>query len=80
MNEYYIGYLENMKALMEKSAGATHERNEESGGELAKGNQNVSSLYVLYIELYQKLANQWIDTFWRPFILGAQAQQASTMS
>jgi hypothetical protein len=33
-----------MKALMEKSAEATYETDEESSDELAKGNQNVFSL------------------------------------
>jgi hypothetical protein len=43
--------------------------------ELVKNNENVSSLYVSYIELFQRLNNHWIDAVWRPFILGAQTQE-----
>ena len=75
MNQYYITYLENMKAAMEKSSEASRKMNEESSGDLAKSNQNVTALYTSYIELYQKLANQWINMFWRPYLIGAQAQE-----
>ena len=74
MNEYFIGYMENMKALNESFVQASHKINEESG-ELVKNKENVSSFYVSYIELFQKLSNQWIDAVWRPFILSAQAQE-----
>ena len=74
MNEYYIGYMENMKALMEKSAEASHKMNEESG-ELVKNNENVSSLYISYLELFQKLSNQWINAVWGPFLISAQVRE-----
>ena len=50
MNEYFIGYMENMKALNESFVQASHKMNEESG-ELVKNNENVPSLYISYIEL-----------------------------
>jgi hypothetical protein len=50
--------------------------NEESSGQVAKSNQNVTSLYTSYIELNQKLANQWIDMFRRPYLMGAQTQES----
>ena len=74
MNEYLLGYMENMKALNESFVQASHKMNKESD-ELVKNNENVSSLYVSYIELFQRLSNQWIDAVWRPFILGAQTQE-----
>ena len=74
MNEYYIGYMENMKALMEKSDEASRKMNEESG-ELVKSNQNVSALYISYIELCQKLTNQWIAAVWYPFLISAQVKE-----
>jgi hypothetical protein len=48
MNEYYIGYLENMKKIMESSAEASRKMNEESSGELCKGNQNVTNLCIIH--------------------------------
>jgi hypothetical protein len=63
MNEYLIGYMENMKALNESFVQASHKMNEESG-ELVKNNENVPSFYILYIELFQKLSKQWIDAVW----------------
>lgn len=74
MNQYYITYLENMKAAMEKSSDASRKMNEESG-ELVKSNENVSSYYISYIELFQKLSKQWMDAVWGPFLRGAQAQE-----
>jgi hypothetical protein len=74
MNEYLLGYMGNMKALNESFVQASHKMNKESD-ELVKNNENVSSLYVSYIELFQRLSNQWIDAVWRPFILGAQTQE-----
>jgi hypothetical protein len=74
MNEYLLGYMGNMKALNESFVQASHKMNKESD-ELVKNNENVSSLYVSYIELFQRLSNQWIDAVWRPFILSAQTQE-----
>lgn len=74
MNEYFIGYMENMKALNESFVQASHKMNEESG-ELVKNNENVPSLYISYIELFQKLSNQWIAAVWGPFLISAQVQE-----
>ena len=57
MNEYFIGYMENMKALNESFLQSSRKTNEESG-ELVKSNENVSSYYISYIELFQKLNKQ----------------------
>jgi hypothetical protein len=74
MNEYLIGYMENMKALNESFVQESHKMNEESG-ELVKNNKNVSSLYISYLELFQKLSNQWIAAVWGPFLISAQVQE-----
>jgi hypothetical protein len=74
MNDYLIGYMENMKALNESFVMASHKMNEESG-ELVKNNENVPSFYILYIEHFQKLSKQWIDAVWGPFFLGARVQE-----
>ena len=74
MNEYLIGYMENMKALSESFVQASHKMNKESG-ELVKNNENVPSFYILYLELFQKLSKQWIDAVWGPFFLGARVQE-----
>jgi hypothetical protein len=75
MNEYYMGYLENMKKLMETSSEESRKMNEESGDQFAKSSQNVTNLYASYIQLYQK----WIDVFWHPYFMGVEARQGSSM-
>ena len=74
MNEYFIGYMENMKTLNESLLQSSRKTNEESG-ELGKSNENVASYYISYFELCQKLSKQWMDAIWGPFIRGAQAQE-----
>jgi hypothetical protein len=74
MNEYLIGYMENMKALSESFVQASHKMNKESG-ELVKNNENVPSFYILYLELFQKLSKQWIDAVWGPFFSDARVQE-----
>jgi hypothetical protein len=74
MNEYFIGYMGNMKALNESFLLSSRKTNEESG-ELVKSNENVSSYYISYIELFQKLSKQWMDAIWGPFFRGAQIQE-----
>ena len=74
MNEYFIGYMGNMKALNESFLLSSRKMNEESG-ELVKSNENVSSYYISYIELFQKLSKQWMDAIWGPFFRGAQVQE-----
>lgn len=67
MQEYYIGYMENMKALNKSFVQTTDKVNEESG----KSNVNLSSYYISYLETWQKMAQQWMN-----FILqGAQVQE-----
>ena len=57
MNEYFIGYLENIKASNESFLQSSRKTNEEAG-ELVNSNENVSSYYISYIELFQKLNKQ----------------------
>ena len=78
MNECYITYNENMKETLYKSSEASQKMNETSSDELSKSNQNVTNLYASYMEFYQKLANQWIDTFWRPYFMSVEAQQGAS--
>jgi hypothetical protein len=74
MNEYFIGYMGNMKALNESFLLSSRNTNEESS-ELVKSNENVSSYYTSYIELFQKLGKQWMDVVWGPFYRGALVQE-----
>ena len=71
MNEYYVGYLENMKALNKSFVQTTNKVNEESG----KSNENVSSYYISYIEACKKMAQQWMNAVWGPYLRGAQVQE-----
>jgi hypothetical protein len=70
MNEYYTGYLESMKTLNKSFVQTTDRVNEESG----KSTENVSSYYISYLEAWQKMAQQWMNAFWGPYLQGAQAQ------
>ncbi len=68
MNEYYVGYLESMKALNKSFFQTTHTVNEESG----KSSENVSSYYITYLEAWQKMAQQWMNAVWGPYLSQAQ--------
>jgi hypothetical protein len=74
MNEYFIGYMENMRTLNESLLQSSRKTNEESG-ELGKSNENVASYYISYSELCQKMSKQWMDAILGPFFRGAQAQE-----
>ena len=71
MNEYYIGYWENMKALNKSFVQTTDKVNEESD----KSSDNVSSYYITYLEAWQKMTQQWINAVWGPYFRGAQVQE-----
>ncbi|MFZ0557287.1 MAG: hypothetical protein WBL68_12395 [Nitrososphaeraceae archaeon] len=71
MNEYYVGYLESMKALNKSFVQTTDKVNEESG----KSSDNVSSYYITYLEAWQKMTQQWINAVWGPYFRGAQVQE-----
>ena len=71
MHEYYIGYMENMKALNKSFVQTTDKVNEEAG----KSSENVSSYYITYLEAWQRMAQQWMNAFWGPYLQGAQAQE-----
>ena len=73
MNEYYTGYLESMKALNKSFVQTTDKVNEES----SKSSENVSSHYITYLEAWQKMAQQWMNAVWGPYIGGAQAQETT---
>ena len=60
MNEYYVGYLESMKALNKSFVQTTDKLNEESD----KSSDNVSSYYITYLEAWQKMTQQWINAVW----------------
>jgi hypothetical protein len=71
MNKYYIGYLESMKAINKSFVQTTDTVNEESG----KSSENVSSYYISYIEAWQKMAQQWMNAVWGPYLRGTQVQE-----
>ena len=70
MNEYYTGYLESMKALNQSYIQTTNKVNEQSG----KSSDNVSSYYITYLEAWQKMAQQWMNVIWGPYLRGTQVQ------
>jgi hypothetical protein len=74
MNEYFIGYMGNMKALNESFLLSSGNTNEEPS-ELVKSKEDVSSHYISYIELFQKLSKQWMDAVWGPFYRVALVQE-----
>jgi hypothetical protein len=68
-----------MKGALYKSLEASQKMNETPSDELAKSNQNVTNLYVSYMEFCQKLANQWIEMFWRPYFMSLEAQEGASI-
>ena len=42
--------------------------------ELFKAGENVYALIVAYIELFQKLIKQWIESLWGPSLANVQIQ------
>jgi hypothetical protein len=71
MNEYYVGYLERMKALNQSFVQTSNKVNEESG----KSGESVSSYYISYLEAWQKMAQQWMNAFWDPYLRGTKVQE-----
>lgn len=71
MNEYYAGYLESMKALNQSFVKTSDKVNEESG----KSSESVSSYFLSYVEAWQKMAQQWMNAFWGPYLSGTQIQE-----
>jgi hypothetical protein len=71
INEYYVGYLESMKALNKSFVQTTDTVNEESG----KSSENVTSYYIPYIEAWQKMTQQWMNAIWGPYMRGTQVQE-----
>jgi hypothetical protein len=53
MNEYFIGYMENMRTLNESLLQSSRKTNEESG-ELGKSNENVASYYIHTLNFARK--------------------------
>jgi hypothetical protein len=60
-----------MKTLNKSFVQTTDRVNEESG----KSTENVSSYYISYLEAWQKMAQQWMNAFWGPYLQGPQAQE-----
>ena len=71
MSEYYNAYIENMKALNKSFVQTTDRVSEESG----KSNENISSYYISYLEANQKMAQQWMNAVWGPYLRGFQVQE-----
>lgn len=71
MNEYYVGYMENMKALNQSFDQTPSKVNEESG----KSSESISSYYVSYLEAWQKMAQQWMNAIWGLYLRGTQIQE-----
>jgi hypothetical protein len=77
MNEFFLyGYGERWKAINELFVEASQNffKINVKYGELFKANENVSVLYVAYIELFQKLNKQWIESLWGPVLANVQIQ------
>jgi hypothetical protein len=76
MNEFFYGYGERMKAINELFVEALQNliKINEQYRELFKANENVHALNVAYIELFQKLNKQWIESLWGPSLANVQIQ------
>jgi hypothetical protein len=76
MNEFFHGYGEKMKAINELFIEALQNliKINEQYRELFKANENVHALNVAYVELFQKLKKQWVESLWCPSLMNVQIQ------
>ena len=76
MYEFFYGYGERMKAFNELFVDALQNmiKINEQYKESFKTNENVLALNVAYIELFQKLNKQWIESLWGPSLANVQIQ------
>jgi hypothetical protein len=81
MNEFFYGYGERMKAINELFVEALQNliKINEQYRELFKANENVHALDVAYMELFQKLNKQWVESLWGPFLAKAQVKEKETI-
>ena len=76
MNEFFYGYGERWIAINELFVEASQNfiKINEKYRELFKANENVYAPYLAYIELFQKLNKQWIESLWGPSLTNVQLQ------
>jgi hypothetical protein len=68
MNEFFYGYIERMKELNELYIESLQNffRINNQNRELFKGNENANTQYKEYVDHFQKLNKQWIESLWDP--------------
>lgn len=76
MNEFYNDYVNKMKMLNElfDEASRNISRLNDLYRDLVKVNENMYNLYREYLDHYQKLNQQWVESMWAPFLAKVQAQ------
>ena len=76
MNEFYNDYIDKMKKLNElfEDASRNLSKMNDLYRDLIKVNENMYNLYTQYLNHFQKLNQQWMESFWSPF-LKAQMQE-----
>jgi hypothetical protein len=77
MNEFYSDYVNKMKMLNElfEQASRNISKMNELYRDLVKVNENMYNLYKEYLEHFQKLNQQWVESLWGPFLAKVQAQE-----
>jgi hypothetical protein len=76
MNEFFYSYGERLKAINELFVEAVQNfvKINEQYRESFNANENAHALYIAYIELFQKLNKQWIESLWGPVLANVQIQ------
>jgi ribosomal protein S9 len=76
MNEFFYGYGERLKAINELFVEAVQNfiKINKQYRESFIANENAHTLYIAYIELFQKLSKQWIESLWGPLLASVQIQ------
>lgn len=76
MNEFFYGYGERLKAFNELFVQATQNfiKINKQYTESFSANENTHALYLAYIELFQKLSKQWIESLLGPLLVSVQIQ------
>jgi hypothetical protein len=77
MNEFYNDYVNKMKMLNElfDEASRNISRMNELYRDLVKVNENMYNLHRQYLDHFQKLNQQWVESLWGPFLAKVQVQE-----
>lgn len=77
MNEFYNDYVSKMKKFNElfEEASRNISRMNDLYRDLVKVNESMYNLYTQYINHFQKLNQQWMESLWGPYLAKVKMQE-----